>query len=64
MLTASHLPTDQVGYYFHPTVVNTGSKLVLLDTGNGPGSLQAGTGLTRRPISPPPASTRRRSTSW
>jgi len=45
VLAASRLPTDQVGYYFHPTVVNTGSKLVLLDTGNGPGSLQAGTGL-------------------
>ena len=46
LLAASHLPTDQVGYYFHPTLVNTGSKLVLLDTGNGPGSLQAGTGMT------------------
>ncbi len=46
LLAASRLPTDQVGYYFHPTLVNTGSKLVLLDTGNGPGSLQAGTGMT------------------
>ena len=37
VLAASYLPKDQVGYYFHPTVVNTGSKLVLIDTGNGPG---------------------------
>jgi glyoxylase-like metal-dependent hydrolase (beta-lactamase superfamily II) len=46
VLAASFLPKDQVGYYFHPTLVNTGSKLVLLDTGNGPGSIQAGTGMT------------------
>jgi glyoxylase-like metal-dependent hydrolase (beta-lactamase superfamily II) len=44
VLAASHLPTDTLGFYFHPMVVNTGSKLVLLDTGNGPGSRQAGTG--------------------
>jgi glyoxylase-like metal-dependent hydrolase (beta-lactamase superfamily II) len=44
VLTARHLPTDAVGYYFHPMVVNTGSKLVLIDTGNGPGSRQTGTG--------------------
>ena len=44
VLAASYLPKDQVGYYFHPTVVNTGSKLVLIDTGNGPGSIQTGTG--------------------
>jgi glyoxylase-like metal-dependent hydrolase (beta-lactamase superfamily II) len=46
VLAASYLPKDQVGYYFHPTLVNTGSKLVLIDTGNGPGSIQAGTGQT------------------
>ena len=46
VLAASFLPTGHVGYYFHPTVVNTGSKLVLIDTGNGPGSVQAGTGMT------------------
>lgn len=45
-LAASYLPKDQVGYYFHPTLVNTGSKLVLIDTGNGPGSIQTGTGMT------------------
>ena len=37
VLAASYLPKDQVGYYFHPT---------LLDTGNGPGSMQTGTGMT------------------
>ena len=46
VLAASYLPKDQVGFYFHPTLVNTGSKLVLIDTGNGPGSIQAGTGMT------------------
>ena len=46
VLAASYLPKDQVGYYFHPTLVNTGSKLVLIDTGNGPGSIQTGTGMT------------------
>ena len=44
VLTASHMPTDTLGFYFHPMVVNTGSKLVVLDTGNGPGSRQSGTG--------------------
>jgi glyoxylase-like metal-dependent hydrolase (beta-lactamase superfamily II) len=45
-LAARYLPTDQLGLYFHPTVVNTGGRLVLIDTGNGPGSRQAGTGRT------------------
>jgi glyoxylase-like metal-dependent hydrolase (beta-lactamase superfamily II) len=44
VLTASHLPTDQLRFYFHPMVVNTGAKLVLIDSGNGPGSRQTGTG--------------------
>jgi glyoxylase-like metal-dependent hydrolase (beta-lactamase superfamily II) len=46
LLEASRLPKDQLSIYFHPTVINTGTKLVLIDTGNGPGSLQAGTGQT------------------
>ena len=44
LLEASRLPKDQLSIYFHPTVINTGAKLILIDTGNGPGSLQAGTG--------------------
>jgi glyoxylase-like metal-dependent hydrolase (beta-lactamase superfamily II) len=44
VLAASRMPTDTLGFYFHPMVVNTGSKLVMIDTGNGPGSRQTGTG--------------------
>jgi glyoxylase-like metal-dependent hydrolase (beta-lactamase superfamily II) len=36
-LEASFMPKDQVSIPFNPTLVNTGSKLVLIDTGNGPG---------------------------
>lgn len=45
-LEAGFMRKDQVSIQFHPTLVNTGSKLVLIDTGNGPGSRQVGTGLT------------------
>ena len=45
-LEAGFMRKDQMSIQFHPTLVNTGSKLVLIDTGNGPGSRQAGTGLT------------------
>ncbi len=37
-LEAAHLPRDEFTIVFTPTVVNTGSKLVVLDTGNGPGA--------------------------
>ncbi len=30
---AAHIPTDQAQFFFTPTVVNTGSELVLFDTG-------------------------------
>jgi glyoxylase-like metal-dependent hydrolase (beta-lactamase superfamily II) len=43
-LEKSFLPKDEIYSYFHPTLVNTGKKLILIDTGNGPGSLGAGTG--------------------
>jgi glyoxylase-like metal-dependent hydrolase (beta-lactamase superfamily II) len=43
-LRAHFLPTDQMSIPFNTTLVNTGSKLVLLDTGNGPGRSPA-TGL-------------------
>ncbi len=45
VLAASFLPTDHVGIYFHPTLVNTGKQLVLIDSGNGPRGLPS-TGLT------------------
>lgn len=35
---AAHIPTDKAQFFFTPTVVNTGSELVLFDTGlNGAG---------------------------
>ena len=34
---AAHMPTGKITVPFNPMVVNTGSKLVLIDTGNGPG---------------------------
>ena len=35
-LEAAYMPKDKVTIVFNPIVVNTGSKLVLIDTGNGP----------------------------
>ncbi|MEM7188267.1 MAG: MBL fold metallo-hydrolase [Pseudomonadota bacterium] len=36
---ANHLPANKVRFYFTPTVVNTGSELVLFDTGLSPESI-------------------------
>ncbi len=37
---AANLPTDKVQFFFTPTVINTGSELVLFDTGlNGAGTV-------------------------
>jgi glyoxylase-like metal-dependent hydrolase (beta-lactamase superfamily II) len=41
-LDAAYMPNDKVTIVFNPIVVNNGSKLVLIDTGNGPGAF-AGT---------------------
>jgi glyoxylase-like metal-dependent hydrolase (beta-lactamase superfamily II) len=35
-LAAAYLPTDKMTVLFNPMVINTGSKLVVLDTGYGP----------------------------
>jgi glyoxylase-like metal-dependent hydrolase (beta-lactamase superfamily II) len=35
-LEAAYMPRDVVTIYYTPIVVNTGSKLVVIDTGNGP----------------------------
>ncbi len=43
-LEKNFLPKDEIYSYFHPTLVNTGKKLILIDTGNGPNSISAGTG--------------------
>jgi glyoxylase-like metal-dependent hydrolase (beta-lactamase superfamily II) len=43
-LAADKLPRDEIGTTFHPVAVRTGGRLMLIDTGNGPRSLSAGTG--------------------
>ena len=58
---AAYMPKGSIIAPFNPIVVNTGAKLVLIDTGYGPG-LGPTVGLCRRPWLQP-ASTRRRSTS-
>src|SRR4051794_39666747 len=35
-LEKAHMPKDKMSVYFAPLVINTGGKLVLVDTGNGP----------------------------
>ena len=44
-LAANALPLDETIAYFHPVLVRSGGKLTLIDTGNGPRSLAAGTGM-------------------
>jgi hypothetical protein len=48
-LVANHLPADKVTHAYTPVVVNTGSKLVVIDTGLGLGTYST-------PTSPRPAS--------
>jgi glyoxylase-like metal-dependent hydrolase (beta-lactamase superfamily II) len=43
-LAADRLSREEIGATFHPLAVRTGGKLVVIDTGNGPRTLQAGTG--------------------
>jgi glyoxylase-like metal-dependent hydrolase (beta-lactamase superfamily II) len=43
-LSADNLPRDEIGSVFHPLAIRTGGRLILIDTGNGPRSAQAGTG--------------------
>jgi glyoxylase-like metal-dependent hydrolase (beta-lactamase superfamily II) len=40
-LEAAYMPKDQMTIVFNPIVVNTGGKLVLIDTGNGPAAAKA-----------------------
>jgi hypothetical protein len=58
---AAYMPKGSIIAPFNPVVVNTGAKLVLIDTGYGPG-LGPRSGCCPRPW-PPPASIPRRSTS-
>ena len=39
-LEAAYLPPDKMIHHYAPIVVNTGSKLILIDTGNGPGAFK------------------------
>jgi len=41
---AAYIPKGQVTVPFNPMVVNTGSKLILIDTGNGLGAFEASKG--------------------
>lgn len=45
-LALDGLSRDEINSVFHPLLVRTGGRLVMIDTGNGPRSLSAGTGLT------------------
>ncbi len=46
LLKANYLPADKTQFTFSPTLVNTGTDLVLFDTGNGEGGREGGVGQT------------------
>jgi glyoxylase-like metal-dependent hydrolase (beta-lactamase superfamily II) len=43
-LDKAFLPKDKVSVHFSPLVINTGGKLVVIDTGNGPGAFASSKG--------------------
>lgn len=43
-LRAAFLEKDKFPYFFNPVVVNTGAKLVAIDTGNGPAAYEQSKG--------------------
>jgi glyoxylase-like metal-dependent hydrolase (beta-lactamase superfamily II) len=43
-LDKAFLPKDKVSVHFSPLVINTGGKLVVVDTGNGPGAFASSKG--------------------
>jgi glyoxylase-like metal-dependent hydrolase (beta-lactamase superfamily II) len=43
-LEKAFLPKDKVSIHFTPLVINTGGKLVVVDTGNGPGAFASSKG--------------------
>jgi glyoxylase-like metal-dependent hydrolase (beta-lactamase superfamily II) len=43
-LDKAFLPKDKVSVHFSPLVLNTGGKLVVIDTGNGPGAFASSKG--------------------
>ena len=44
LMQANYLPADKALFFFTPTLVNTGSDLVLFDTGSGAGGREGGVG--------------------
>lgn len=46
LLTETYLPVDKMQFSFAPTLVNTGTDLILFDTGNGEGGREGGVGQT------------------
>ena len=43
-LEKAFLPKDKMSIHFAPLVINTGGKLIVLDTGNGPGAFASSKG--------------------
>ncbi len=43
-LEKAYMPKDKMSVYFAPLVINTGGKLVVVDTGNGPGAYASSKG--------------------
>ena len=62
---AAYMPKGMVTVPFNPQLINTGSKLILIDCGNGIANLEPTRARSAAPckISPPPASIPRASTS-
>ena len=46
LLTQNYLPVDKMQFTFAPVLINTGTDLVLFDTGNGEGGREGGVGQT------------------
>ncbi|MDP2731873.1 MAG: MBL fold metallo-hydrolase [Hoeflea sp.] len=46
LLESNYLPVDKMQFTFAPTLVNTGTDLILFDTGNGEGGREGGVGQT------------------
>src|SRR5881397_74833 len=43
-LEKAYMPKDKVSIQFGPLVINSGGKLIVLDTGNGPGAFASSKG--------------------
>ena len=43
-LEKAYMPKDKISIQFGPLVINTGGKLVVIDTGNGPGAFASSKG--------------------